>query len=191
METFLQSLLSRMLPEPSTFRIHSFRGKKDLLRKLQDRLRGYANWIPDNYRVVVVVDRDNDNCRELKQKLNATAYRSGLVIRSPADHRPWQVLNRIAIEELEAWYFGDWPAVCQAYPRVSPNIPARARYRAPDAIRGGTWEAFERIMQKHGYFTEGLGKVAAAGAIATYFNPECNRSPSFAAFRDALSEATA
>lgn len=191
METFLHTLLPRMLTEPSTFRIHSFRGKKDLLRKLQNRLRGYSKWIPENYRVVVVVDRDNQDCRELKEQLNAIACNSGLVTRSLAGHRPWQVLNRIAIEELEAWYFGDWQAVYQSYPRVSPNIPARARYRNPDAIRGGTWEAFERIMQKHGYFTEGLGKVAAARAIANHIDPRRNRSPSFAAFLDALTGATA
>lgn len=148
-------------------------------------------WMPEDYRVVVVVDRDNQDCRELKQQLDDIAFNSGLVARSLAGEGPWQILNRIAIEELEAWYFGDWQAVCRAYPRVSPNIPARARYRDPDAIRGGTWEAFERIMQKHGYFNQGLAKVGAARAIAHYIDPECNRSPSFAAFRDALTEATA
>ena len=191
METFLQTLLPRMLPEPSTFDIHAFRGKTDLLRKLMKRLRGYAMWIPEHFRIVVVVDRDNHDCRELKEHLETIASDSGLLTRSPARHRAWQVVNRIAIEELEAWYFGDWEAVCQAYPRVSPNIPVQARYRDPDAIRGGTWEAFERIMQRRGYFTQGLGKVRAAGAIANHMDPGRNRSRSFAAFRDAVTEATA
>lgn len=191
MEAFLQTLLPRMLPESSTFGIHSFRGKYDLLRKLHHRLRGYAMWMPEDYRVVVVVDRDNHDCRKLKQQLDDIAFNSGLVTRSPVGNRPWQVLNRIAIEELEAWYFGDWQAVCQAFPRVSPNIPARARYRDPDAIRGGTWEAFERIMQRHGYFNQGLAKVGAAQAIANHIDPGRSRSPSFAAFRNALTEATA
>ena len=113
METFLQTLLPRMLPEPSTFDIHAFRGKTDLLRKLMKRLRGYAMWIPEHFRIVVVVDRDNHDCRELKEHLDTVASDSGLLTRSPAGHRAWQVVNRIAIEELEAWYFGDWEAVCQ------------------------------------------------------------------------------
>lgn len=191
METFLQTLLPRLLPTPSTFDIHSFRGKADLLRKLLKRLRGYAKWMPEHYRLVVVVDRDNDDCRELKEQLDIIARNSGLVTRSLAGRGQWQVVNRIAIEELEAWYFGDWDAVCQAYPRVSRNIPGRALYRDPDAIRGGTWEAFERILQRRGYFSQGLGKVSAARAIANHIDPERNRSPSFAAFRDALAEATA
>ncbi len=191
MEAFLQTLLPRLLPTPSTFDIHSFRGKADLLRKLLKRLRGYAKWMPEHYRLVVVVDRDNDDCRELKEQLDVIARNSGLVTRSLAGRGQWQVVNRIAIEELEAWYFGDWDAVCQAYPRVPRNIPGRALYRDPDAIRGGTWEAFERIMQRRGYFSQGLGKVGAARAIANHIDPERNRSPSFAAFRDALAEAAA
>ena len=101
------------------------------------------------------------------------------------------MVNRIAIEELEAWYFGDWKAVCRAYPRVSPNIPNQARYRDPDAIRGGTWEAFERIMKIHGYFRGGLGKVQAASAIVQNIDPARSRSNSFKVFHDAIMEATA
>ena len=57
-------------------------------------------------------------------------------------------MNRIAIEELEAWYFGDWTAVVQAWPRVSANVPAQRGYRDPDAIPGGTWQAFECVLQR-------------------------------------------
>ena len=131
MEVFLQTLLPRLLPEDSTFTIHVFRGKYDLLRKLWNRLRAYAVWLPENYRVVVVTDRDNNDCQTLKRRLEAMAAESGLVTRSKANDSTWRVVNRIAIEELEAWYFGDWKAVCRAYPRVSPNIPNQARYRDP------------------------------------------------------------
>ena len=191
MEAFLQVLLSRMLPEGSTFNIHSFRGKPDLLRKLRHRLHAYANWMPEDFRIAVVIDRDNQDCRVLKERLETIAADSGLRTRSRAAGSSWQMVNRIAIEELEAWYFGDWEAVRGAYPRVSPNIPSQSRYRNPDAVPGGTWEAFERIMKRHGYFREGLEKVSAAAAIAQYLNPECNRSQSFGKFRDAIIEATA
>ena len=191
MEAFLQTLLTGMLSEGPTFAIHSFRGKSDLLRKLNSRLRAYANWMPKSFRVVVVVDRDNDDCRMLKEQLETMAVDSGLLTRSRVGGGPWQVVNRIAIEELEAWYFGDWEAVCSAYPLVSSNIPNRAHYRDPDAIQGGTWETFERIMKRCGYFKEGLRKVETARAIAEYIDPARNCSTSFAEFRDAIIEATA
>ena len=127
MEAFLQTLLKRLLSEDRTFAIHSFRGKRDLLKKLQGRLRAYANWMPQNYRIVVVIDRDNDDCQMLKEQLETMADRSRLLTRSRADDGRWQVVNRLAIEELEAWYFGDWEAVRNVYPRVSPNVPNQAR----------------------------------------------------------------
>lgn len=99
------------------------------------------------------------------------------------------MVNRIAVEELEAWYFGDWEAVRQAYPRVSVSIPRQARYRHPDAVTGGTWEAFERILQRHGYFQSGLRKTEAARAVGEHLDASRNSSASFAALHDAVLEA--
>lgn len=191
MEAFLQTILPKVLPEGSTFGIYVFQGKYNLLKKLGNRLRGYTRWMPENYRVVVVIDCDSNDCRKLKEQLEAVAEKSGLVTRSRADSGRWQVVNRIVIEELEAWYFGDWEAVCSTYPRVSPHIPNQSRYRVPDAIRGGTWESFERIMQSHGYFMGGLTKVKAASTIGENINPLRSRSKSFRVFYDAIMEATA
>jgi hypothetical protein len=100
-------------------------------------------------------------------------------------------VDRIAIEELEAWYFGDWQAVRQAYPKAPASTPAVAAYREPDSIRGGTWEAFERVMQRAGYFAGGLRKIEAARTIAPYMDPARSRSPSFRAFCDVLTEMVA
>ena len=191
MEAFLQGLLPRVLPEGCTFECRVFQGKQDLLRKLESRLRGYRRWLPNECRLVVVVDCDDDDCHALKTRLERAAADAGLLTRSRARGGSWQVVNRIAIEELEAWYFGDWEAVRQAYPRVSPNVPQQARYRDPDAIQGGIWEAFERILKKRGHFRDGLRKIEAARAIAPNIDPARNRSRSFAAFHDALIEATA
>lgn len=80
---------------------------------------------------------------------------------------------------------GDLQAVRQAYPRVSPHIPTRAGYRDPDGI-AGTWEAFERILQKHGYFSNGLRKSEAARAVARHIDPAENRSGSFSVFHRTL-----
>ena len=188
MEAFLETLLPNLLPVGATFAIHSFGGKQALLKNLRNRLRGYSRWLSNGYRIVVVIDRDAGDCLELKTRLESIARRSGLVTRSRTEGGHWQIVNRIAVEELEAWYFGDWPAVCEAYPRTSRNIPGKGPYRDPDAIRGGTWEAFERIMQRHGYFEAGLRKVEAARAVARFMNPMRNSSDSFAKFRDAVAE---
>jgi hypothetical protein len=59
MEAFLRALLPRMLPAGHTFEVHPFQGKDDLLGKLKARLRGYAQWLPEDWRIVVVVDRDD------------------------------------------------------------------------------------------------------------------------------------
>lgn len=189
MEAFLKVLLPRMSPG-ATFKIHPFQGKRDLLKKLERRLRAYKKKLQPNHRIAIVIDRDNDDCRELKDRLESLSIRSGLVTRTRSRRGRWQVVNRIVVEELEAWYFGDWTAVCEAYPRTPPNIPSRAAYRRPDAIRGGTWEKFERIMQRHGYFKGGLRKVEAARAIAEFIEPARNSSDSFQKFRDAIVEAT-
>ena len=191
MEAFLRELLPDLLPEGCAFNCRVFQGKKDLLRKIESRLLGYRRWLPADCRLVVVVDRDNDDCHALKALLEKAAADADLLTRSRARGGPWQVVNRIAIEELEAWYFGDWEAVRQAYPGVPRNTPNQARYRDPDAVQGGTWEAFERILEKRGYFKNGLRKIEAARAIAPNIDPARNRSRSFTAFRDALAEATA
>ena len=154
LEIFLRGLLPRLIPMDCTFEVHVFRGKPKLLRDISEVLRRYRDWLPNDWRVVVMVDRDDDDCRVLKRQLEAAA--SNLRTRTQVANSSWQIAFRIVIEELEAWYFGDWDAVRDAYPRVSSNIPQKARFR--DAVEGGTWEAFERILQEHGYFTAGQAR---------------------------------
>jgi hypothetical protein len=184
MEAALRALLPRMLGSVS-FEVYAFSCKSQLLKELPKRLRGYASWLPDTWRVVVVIDRDDEPCRKVKRTLEAMANKAGLATRTTSRQR-YAVVNRVAIEELEAWYFGDWAAVRKAYPRVTEGVDRQAKFRAPDAITGGTWEAFERCLQKVGYFTTGLRKIEAAGAIAPHMDPMRNTSPSFCSLRDVL-----
>ncbi len=193
MEAALRLLLPKMLGDLS-FEIYPHQCKDELLLRLLQRLRGYAQrresdvWFRDHCRIVVVVDRDDDDCVKFKRGLEKTATDAGLTTRSSTRGRPYIVANRIAIEELEAWYFGDWEAVRSAYPKVSATIQKQAKYREPDEIVGGTWEAFERVLQKAGYYRSGLRKVEAARAIAAYMEPSRNISLSFCTFRDVLME---
>lgn len=66
LEAFLRVALPRMIPSSCSFNIHAYQGKPDLLRKLHQRLRGYQRWIPPSYRIVVLVDRDDQDCHVLK-----------------------------------------------------------------------------------------------------------------------------
>jgi hypothetical protein len=176
-----------MLGGKVSFEVYPFQCKDDLLSKLSSRLRGYSAWLPADWRIVVVVDRDDEDCIKLKKRLDETVLREGLRTRS-SDTTNWQVVNRIAIEELEAWYFGDWVTVKNLYPRVNANIQQKEAYRNPDAISGGTWEAFERLMKQAGYFSGGLRKIEAARQLGRHIDWQHNSSLSFQYFRDAVLE---
>ncbi len=185
-EHALRALLPRIVSRVD-FEIRVFQGKPDLLKKLPDRLKGYAGWIARaDTCLVVLVDRDNDDCLRLKADMEQMAAAAGLLTATSASvSRPPAVVNRIAVEELEAWFFGDVPALCAAYSRIPVSLGQQAKYRDPDAIAGGTCEALERVLQARGYHSGGLAKVAAATAIAQHMNVEA-RSRSFQVFRDGV-----
>ena len=185
-EVTLEALLPKLLPERATFKIHAFRGKHDLLKKLPDRLKAYRSWIPENWRIVVLCDRDRDDCYKLKKELEDRAKKSDFTTKSSPDGDRFTVLNRIAIEELEAWFLGDPEAIAQAYPKIRKTYIAQELYRNPDGIRGGTWEALEKLLQGKGYHSGGLNKIQAAREIAPYLQQETNRSQSFQVFCSGL-----
>jgi hypothetical protein len=188
-EAALKNLLPRIVGNAVSFSIHPYDGKRDLLAKLPDRLRGYSRWIPGDVRVVVLVDEDRQDCRDLKTRMEGIAQSCGLATRSRRDAGGgYTVINRLAIEELEAWFFGDVGALVAAYPRVPRTLGSRQRFRNPDAIVGGTWEALESVLQRAGYYSGGLPKIEVAQRISALMNPDSNTSKSFQVFRDALRE---
>lgn len=186
MEEMLQIVLPSMIRPDIDLRFIQFGDKGNLLRELPNRLLGYRQWLPETAMILVIVDRDDDDCRELKLQLEQMALQAGFRTRSnPRVDGSFQVINRIAIEELESWYFGDWRAVRAAYPRMR-DLTGKAAFRHPDAIAGGTWEALERELRKKGYFGSGLRKREFARAVAEHMQPSLNTSPSFVCLRDAL-----
>ncbi|MFZ4614804.1 MAG: DUF4276 family protein [Rectinemataceae bacterium] len=191
MEAFLRAALPGILPASMSYEAHPFRGKGDLLRKLKPRLKAYRSWLPEDHRIFVLVDRDNEDCRSLKELIDAMAAEADFPTHRGASSGAWRLASCIAIEELEAWYFGDWEGARRAYPRLPATIPEQAPYRWPDEIRGGTWEAFERIARKAGYFSGGLRKIEAARAIGTHIDARRNRSESFRHFIAAIEDARA
>ena len=193
-EQALHHLVPKIAPGSFVeFNIRSFDGKHALLKRLPDRLRGYADRFrfDPGLRILVVVDLDDDDCNELKQKLEAMATSSGIpTLRSANSAELPVVATRIAIEELEAWFIGDIHALRTVYPRVPQSLGERHKFRLPDAVKGGTWEALERLLQSHGYHQGGLRKIALADEVARHMDVEANRSPSFCCLRDGLRRLT-
>jgi len=120
-EVMLNNLLPRLLLPDTSFAIRIFQGKQDLLKNLPIRLRGYKKWLPVDHKIVVLVDRDNDDCYRLKRKLDEIARDAQLVTKSSVGRFEFfQVMNRIVIVELESWFFGDRHAIKDC---VSSDLP--------------------------------------------------------------------
>jgi hypothetical protein len=186
-EAALRNLAPKILRPGDTFDVHAFQNRHELLHRLPNGLKGYSYWLPEDWRIVVLVDQDSDDCRVLKAQLESAAQRAGLVTQSSSRQgEDFKVLNRVAVEELEAWFFGDPEAVVAACPRVLRSFSAAARYRDSDSIKGGTWEGLERVLQKAGYYRSGLPKITAARLISAHMNPDRNKSRSFRVFRNGL-----
>jgi hypothetical protein len=56
MEAALEQLLPKRLGDIE-FQIIRFQCKDDLLKNAPDRLKGYAAWLPENWRILVLVDQ--------------------------------------------------------------------------------------------------------------------------------------
>jgi hypothetical protein len=188
----IRILVPKIIGNQSSFDTRVFQGKQDLLASLPARLRGYARWLPSDWRIVVLIDRDGDDCHTLKSSLETMAKDAGL--RTPtATHGTGavKVVNRIAVEELEAWFFGDVEALAAAYPRIPPTLGAKRGFRDPDAISGGTWERLHRLLAAAGYYRGGMPKIEVARKISRVMDPARNRSRSFQVFCRALRELVA
>lgn len=189
MKEALDTLLPRMNIPEGSFKIIDHGSKQALLNNLPSRLRGYAKWDNPSLRVLVLVDRDADDCKALKQTLEHAAASANLLTKTKAAAGvPFQVANRIVVEELEAWFFGDTTAMADAYPGVPSSLASRSPYRDPDAIKGGTWEALGRVLHNAGYYTGSRKppKIEVARNIAAKMQPNRNRSHSFQMFANGL-----
>ena len=175
----------RICPAEATCQTHAFQGKQELLAQLPGQLKAMAKWIPDNFRIVVLLDEDRQDCAALKNTLERMSLEAGLgTLTAPG--RGARVANRIAVEELEAWMLGDPKALRAAFPKLPATFENAAALRNPDAVKGGTWEALERLLQKSSYYLGGLAKVDCARSVAAHIDPDRNASRSFKIFHSGL-----
>lgn len=183
-EVVVRSLLERQLGAqgPPTWAVRSFQGKRDMLQKLPARLRGLRRSLPVSGCVVVLLDADQKPCVPQKAELDRLAQAAGLIPTSSVAGPGWNIANRLAIEEIEAWFLGDPAAVAAAYAGFPADLGRRAGLRRPDEVKGGTWETLERELKRAGHFAGGYRKVEAARAIAPHLEPGRNTSASFGVF---------
>ena len=81
-ETALHNLVPKIVGPDISYDIRVFQGKFDLLKKLPERLRGYRPWLPDDWLIIVLLDRDREDCLQLKAKMEEIARKEGLSTKS-------------------------------------------------------------------------------------------------------------
>jgi hypothetical protein len=188
MEAALQQLIPRLIGNQLPGRIIMYRGKRDLLKQLPARLRGYRDRLArEDLKIIVLVDADAEDCRKLKARLERMAREAGLRTKSAGDGT-FEVVNRVVCCELEAWFFGDPTALRAAFPRLPPNFAAGRRYREPDRIPEA-WETLVRLLKRSSYARALPGKIELARRVAAEMDPARNRSSSFRAFVQAIEAA--
>ena len=185
-EEALKHILPKILSPHVTYIFHVFEGKEDMLEELPKHLKGHQ-WILDDWRIIVLIDEDREDCHNLKADLEHAPYEAGFVTKSSAaPNEDFQVVNRLAVEELEAWFFGDVEALHAAYPRITKTLQHQRKYRNPDAIPGGTYEALEHLLRQKNYYKGRIPKPMVAQNIARHMEPIRNRSRSFQVFIEGL-----
>lgn len=198
----LEKLVPSILgPQGNThsWRIHPYKGvgrvpkdmnpkadpaKRALLDNIPRLLNGYAK-TPGIDAVVVVVDTDRRDCREFLAELNDLSNK--------CDPKP-NVMFRLAIEEMEAWFLGDRAAILKAYPQAKLDVLDKY---VQDSVCG-TWELLadavhpggSPAIKKLGFPASGEAKHEWAEKIGSHLNLDNNQSPSFIKFVSGLRRLT-
>ena len=194
----LQCLMPQLLGrfgDTHTWRLHSYRGigriptnlgaytdptKRILLDQLPKLLRGYGR-TPGIDAVVVVLDADRRDCKTFLKELPRIA---SACVPVPT------TMFRLAIEEMEAWYFGDRLALLAAYPRAKAAV-------LNSYVQDSTCDTWETLadavyaggsaaLKKKGWPLPGQVKHEWAQRIGPLMVLDRNLSPSFCKFRDGL-----
>lgn len=194
-KVMLELLLPNLLPEEDghTYRVLSYKGigripkglkpsadasKRILLDQLPRLLAGYGKASASFPAVVIVVcDLDDRNKAGFEKEIKALTT----TIRPCPDHAVC-----LAIEEGEAWFLGDQPAIRAAYPKAKNSVMTDYEQ---DSICG-TWERLadavypggSESLKRQGWMRIGQEKSNWAQNITPHMRPDQNRSSSFRSF---------
>ena len=173
---------------PKNLQSHTDASNRILLDRLPELLKGYGRTYANNparYSTVLIVvcDLDNKCLKIFRQKLLNVLNECNSEI---------ETRFCIAVEEGEAWFFGDIRAIKAAYPKAKDNVLNNYKN---DSICG-TWELLAeavftgglRALKKKGKQAVGREKSVWAEKITPYMNVDENVSPSFRYFRDKIRE---
>ena len=202
-EKALDILIPKIVGNAHSFKIHGYKGlghfrknlkanadpsKRHLLNLLPGLLRGYgkthASYSPDfPAAVILVCDLDNRNLKSFLEELHS--------VLETCNPKP-ETRFCIAIEEGEAWFLGDIPAIKKAYPKANNVILNKY---VNDSICG-TWEQLADAIYPGGsqeLSAQGRPRVGAEKSewsikITPHMDVENNKSQSFCNFRQALKE---
>jgi hypothetical protein len=197
----LDVLIPHLVNADDTFQIHPYKGighipksmrdtrnasKRILLDNLPKLLKGYGRTFAGYpsatpAAVVLVCDLDDKSRQEFLEELKGILN---------ACHPAPTTRFCIAIEEGEAWFLGDLPAVKATYPNAKDEVLGEY---VNDSICG-TWETLanavypggERALSARGWQAVGAEKSRWAENITPRMDIENNNSPSFAFFRDTV-----
>ena len=192
----LDILIPKILGDMHTHRVFAYKGigripknmrdthdasKRILLDNLPKLLKGYGNTFAGyqdySAAVILVCDLD-DKCLK--------TFRAELYdILNACNPRP-ETRFCIAVEEGEAWFLGDLPAVKAAYPRARDAVLTTY---VNDSICG-TWETLAdavyhggaSALSANGWQAIGAEKSKWAAIITPHMNVVTNSSPSFRYF---------
>jgi hypothetical protein len=199
----LDILIPNLIGTEHTFKVHPYKGigripknlvgntdasKRILLTQLPKLLRGYGNTFA-NYQedyptaVILVCDLDSKCLKAFRNELYA--------ILNACNPKP-ETRFCIAIEEGEAWFFGDIPALKKAYPKAKDAV---LNTYINDSICG-TWEKLadaifpggSAALSKKGWQAIGTEKSIWAVKITPHMDVNNNASPSFGYFRTKIME---
>ena len=199
----LEILIPKVIGDKHSFRIHAYKGigripedlrgitdpnKRILLDRLPKLIRGYgktfASYPPDDPAVIIVVcDLDKKHLDVFLEELQS--------VLEACNPKP-ETHFCIAIEEGEAWFLGDIPAVKKAYPRAKNTI---LNAYVNDSICD-TWERLADAIFPGGsnklsaqrYPKIGIEKSKWSINITPHMDVENNKSQSFCFFRETLKE---
>ena len=201
-EKALEIIVPKIIGDDHTFKIHSYKGigsipknpktsvgtrNRTLLGNLHNTLQGYGrtHGYGKNFfsAVIVVCDLDARSCKSFLRELNR--------VLDSCDPKP-QTRFCIAIEEGEAWFLGDMPAIKSAYPKAKRSV---LKQYVNDSICG-TWELLADAIFPGGKTklsekspeARGKQKSKWAEKICPRMDVRNNKSPSFNHFREKLLE---
>uniref|UniRef100_UPI004057081C DUF4276 family protein n=1 Tax=Candidatus Electrothrix sp. TaxID=2170559 RepID=UPI004057081C len=199
----LDILIPKLISLEHTFKVHAYKGigripknldsntdasKRILLAQLPQLLRGYGKTFahyPEDYpaAVILICDLDAKCLKAFREELYA--------ILNACNPRP-DTRFCIAIEEGEAWFLGDIPALKKAYPKAKEAV---LNTYVHDSICG-TWEKLadavfpggSAALSKKGWQAIGAEKSLWAEKITPHMDVNNNTSPSFGYLRAKLME---